>query len=252
MGKNNHEAPWGHRNLYTGGGAGTAQVGPGMKVDKKRKLADAPRAKFHCEEADIERAALAGMTASQYKERKVAHVPAGTKAKAKAKASAAAARPLARAAASAHEASDSGGWFYQDKSGGVQGPFGGAKMTAWVADGALGPDIQVRPWHMVEFKPLAEFTGRNGPLAAEAAPKTVGGVDPMNVGPSGRGGSAASAWTQITEGVPPNVRHFWWNTLTDEKHLIPPMAPAAVQQSKPAVSGLDGLGAYSDSESDDD
>lgn len=32
MPQGRHEAPWGARNLYTGGGAGTSLTGPGMKV----------------------------------------------------------------------------------------------------------------------------------------------------------------------------------------------------------------------------
>ena len=257
MGKTNHEKPWGARELYTGGGAGTAQVGPGMVVGKKRKQADAPKAKFGTAVAEIEAAAYAGMTVAQFRARAQAHEPAATKAKAAANA-AAAAQPLARARSAPEDSmEDSGGWFYCDKSGDVQGPFGSAKMRASAKDGALDADVKVRPWHMVEYRPLAEFTVRTGPLAADAAPKKSDGPDPMNVGPSGRGGSAASAWTQITEGIPPNVRHYWWNTLTDEKRRIPPMAPGAAQQSKskPAVSGMDGLGAYgsgSDSESDED
>jgi hypothetical protein len=265
-----HEAPWGARHLYTGGGAGTSLTGPGMKVSKKRKLADAPRAKLGSIEVEAERAALEGMTVAQYRARSRPHRPASTRVKSSA---AAGSRSLAASSASDSDASgsDSGGWFYVDKSGGVQGPFGEERIKEWAACGALTQEVHVRPWHVVEFKELSEYTSSGGPLAptSDGVALAEAGADPLNVGPAS-GDTAASTWVKLTEGHPPNLRHVLFNALTGEKRPIKPRPPSALPaptstapaaeaaaaaalagRSKAGAGALQGLSGYGSSDSDD-
>lgn len=239
-----HEAPWGARNLYTGGGAGTSITGPGMKIVKRRKFQDAPRANMGSVGVEAERAALAGMTLEQYRATERAHHQSK---------STTAARPALRSSetrSSVEELESTSGWFYVDRNGDVQGPFGSVRMKEWADTGALTSEVKVRPWHAQEFKQLSHYRTDGGPLSSPPA----GGV--QNIG-HGAHGAGTWVWIKQTEGLPPNVRQVWWNTLTDEKMPVKPVAPPVPlatqsQHMKAATTGLEGLSGYESSGSDSD
>ena len=251
MPQGRHEAPWGARNLYTGGGAGTSITGPGMKVIKKRQ---APLPKLSSVGVEAERAALVGMTVEQYRAREQPHQPGSTSAVGSARAQ----PPQTRLIPSGDR--DTGGWFYVDRQGDVQGPFGSVRIREWLDAGALNPKVKVRPWHAQEFRQLDYFTRDGGPLASQPlldAPAAQPGAaepDALSVGP-GAGGTVASPWIKVTEGQPPNMRQVWWNTLTNEKKLVKPAVPpglVAPHADIATTAGLEGLSGYGSSDSDSD
>lgn len=256
MPQGRHEAPWGARNLYTGGGAGTSITGPGMQVIKKRQ---APRPKLSSVGVEAERAALVGMTVEQYRARDQPHQPGPTPAVEQTSGSVRDQPPQTRLLRS--EDRDSGGWFYVDRQGDVQGPFGSARIREWVDAGALNPKVKVRPWHAQEFRQLDYFTRDGGPLASRplldaAAASQPAAAKPAALGVgSGAGGTAASPWIKVTEGQPPHVRQVWWNTLTNEKQLVKPAVPRvplALHAGKAATAALEGLSGYGSGDSDSD
>lgn len=201
MPQGRHEAPWGARNLYTGGGAGTSIVGPGMKVTKKRKFRDAPWAKTDSVGVEAERAALKGMTVEEYRAQQPIKVVRSTSTRQLPQAS-----PL--------EDGESGG-------------------------------------------PLSESGGplSSRPMTEAASPSTAT-AGTLN-GP-GSECTSSSPWIQVTEGQPPNIRHVWWNTLTDEKRPVKLSVPPVPAKRKPASDkvatpeGLESLLRYESSDSDSD
>ena len=258
MVKSAKEKPWGSRLLYSGSGEQAAfgsVAGPGMVVKKRPTAKTAPRARGDTAVAELERAALEGLTVEQYRQRRRAHIPSSTKEKAP---------PASRAAAPAPDVDDhgeDGGWFYQDDSGSVQGPFGPDRIRAWVADGYIKPDTKVRRWDVVEFNPLSAFTSAPGwrgirlnldpDEASDSGGSSSGrrAADRMNVGP---GGMEADAWQRVTEGQPPFENHFWLHTVTGEKRPVLPAATSAAPGGGAAATALDSLGGYGSASDSDD
>jgi hypothetical protein len=200
---------------------------------------------------EAERAALVGLTVEQYRAREQAKQHPGS-----ATGAAGPTRTNALRTRSPADDGDSGGWFYIDRNDEVQGPFGSARVKEWADAGALIPETKVRPWHALEFKQLGYYRRDGGPLAGPSL-LDAAGTRPESTKPGASGGAAASAWITVTEGQPPNMRHFLWNTLTDEKRLLKPPAPSVPLAAHPGVtpataSGLEGLSEYNSSDSDSD
>ena len=240
------EAPWGARAVYScSHRSGAAISGPGMQIGKRK-----PK-KVSAANLLAERAALAGFTEvdtfTSAQQASAAHRPSSTRERAQREQDGSDVATSAAVPGLEEDTDEDFGWFYEDESQDVQGPYGLKQMRSWYQAGYLKNETRVRPWNSKEYRPLRAYAaelkiesqatkqaGDALPSKSTAAPRKV---DLMNKGPTGGDGAVLpGTWTMIEEGVGAFKKPIWWNVLTDQKIDISIARPDARILAE-AVSG---------------